>query len=111
MERDEFRTAVAAAAFAVGSVEEGRIPSQQRDDSLSKPRRKHTEDGPVSVTRMARTRERMFSSSASNKMKNKEDDIVPVSTPSLLSKKSSGTRIFTCVFVHSLNQFRLFVLR
>ncbi|KAI3812015.1 hypothetical protein L1987_16715 [Smallanthus sonchifolius] len=58
---------------------------RRRDGSLSKPKRKQ-EDGAISVTR--RTRERT-PSSASNKMKNKEDDTVPISTPSFLSKKFS----------------------
>nr|GEU99792.1 putative remorin [Tanacetum cinerariifolium] len=87
LESDEFRTAVAAAAYAIGSVKERRRARRRRDDSLSKPKRKQ-EDGAVSVTR--RARERTLSSSASNKMKNKEDNIVPISTPSLFSRKISG---------------------
>ncbi|KAI3714307.1 hypothetical protein L1987_72904 [Smallanthus sonchifolius] len=85
MESDEFRTAVAAAAFAIDSVEERRRARRRRDDSLSKPKRKQ-EDGAVSVTRRERT---PSSSSASNKFKNKEGDTVPISTPSFLSKKFS----------------------
>ncbi|XP_076948058.1 uncharacterized protein LOC143620205 [Bidens hawaiensis] len=89
MESDEFRTAVAAAAFAVDSVEERRRTRRRRDGGLSKPKTKQ-EDGAVSATASRRIRERMPSSSgASNKMKNKEDDIVPISTPSFLSRKFS----------------------
>ncbi|XP_076890379.1 uncharacterized protein LOC143541433 [Bidens hawaiensis] len=95
MESDEFRTAVAAATFAIGSVEERRRTRRRRDGGLSKPKTKQ-EDGAVSATASRRIRERMPSSSAaSNKMKNKEDDIVPISTPSFLSRKFSGTRIFS----------------
>ncbi|KAK9052183.1 hypothetical protein SSX86_028811 [Deinandra increscens subsp. villosa] len=88
MESDEFRTAVAAAAFAIGSVEERKSERQRRDGGLSKPKRKQ-EDTAVSVTRRIKERIPSSSSSASNKMKNKEDDTVPISTPSLLSKKFS----------------------
>ncbi|XP_076900817.1 uncharacterized protein LOC143555071 [Bidens hawaiensis] len=89
MESDEFRTAVAAAAFAVDSVEERRRTRRRRDGGLSKPKTKQ-EDGAVSATASRRIRERMASSSgASNKTKNKEDDMVPISTPSFLSRKFS----------------------
>lgn len=88
LESNEFRTAVAAAAYAIVSVEERRRARRRRDDSLSKPKRKQ-EDGAVSGIR--RARERTLSSSASHKMKNKEDDIVPISTPNLFSRKISGT--------------------
>ncbi|KAL8196449.1 hypothetical protein R6Q57_024744 [Mikania cordata] len=83
---DNFRTAVAAAVFAIVLVQERRRATPKHDSSLSKPKRKH-EDGMVSVTRKIRER---IPSSASNKMKNKEDDhTIPISTPSLLSKKLS----------------------
>ncbi|KAF5778680.1 putative remorin [Helianthus annuus] len=87
MESDEFRTAVAAAAFAVNSAEERRRARRRLDGSLSRPKSKQ-EDGAVSVTR--RIKERIpSSSSARNKMKSKEDDNVPIKTPSLLSRKFS----------------------
>ncbi|KAI7751658.1 hypothetical protein M8C21_023492, partial [Ambrosia artemisiifolia] len=91
MERDEFRTAVAAAAFAVNSVEERRRATRRRDSSLNKPKSKQ-EDGAVSLTK--RIRERIPSSSSSaaaarNKTKNTEDHNVPISTPSFLSRKFS----------------------
>ncbi|MFS8033022.1 putative remorin [Helianthus anomalus] len=87
MESDEFRTAVAAAAFAVNSAEERRRARRRLDGSLSRPKSKQ-EDGAVSVAR--RIKERIPSSSSGrNKMKNKEDDNVPIKTPSLLSRKFS----------------------
>ncbi|KAI7753541.1 hypothetical protein M8C21_032284, partial [Ambrosia artemisiifolia] len=89
MERDEFRTAVAAAAFAINSVEERRRATRRRDSSLSKPKSKQ-EDGAVSMTK--RIREGIPSSSSSaarNKTKNTEDHNVPISTPSFLSRKFS----------------------
>ncbi|KAI3729237.1 hypothetical protein L6452_17890 [Arctium lappa] len=88
MESDEFRTAVAAAAFAINSAEEQRRRTRRRrDDSLNKSKRKQDhQDGPISV----RPRERIqLPSSSSNKMKNKEDDSVPISTPTLLPKNPS----------------------
>ncbi|KAJ9549222.1 LOW QUALITY PROTEIN: hypothetical protein OSB04_021765 [Centaurea solstitialis] len=92
METDEFRTAVAAAAFAINSAEEQRRRTRRRrDDSLNKAKRKH-DDGPVSVSSARKPRERIqlpSSSSLSNKMKNKEDEAVPISTPTLLPKKPS----------------------
>lgn len=99
MESDEFQTAVAAAAFAIASAEERRRSRRKRDGStLSKqPKIRRQEDGhEVSVTR--KIKERMPSSSSSSasnyKMKNKmkeDHDTVPISTPSLLSRKFSGT--------------------
>ncbi|CAI9275908.1 unnamed protein product [Lactuca saligna] len=91
MESDEFRTAVAAAAFAIGSVEERRRTRRRRDDSLSKGKSK-TDDGAVSVTRRARERISSSSSSSNNKMKNKDDNTVHMSSPSLLPKKSSESQ-------------------
>ncbi|KAK1437712.1 hypothetical protein QVD17_03508 [Tagetes erecta] len=92
MESDEFRTAVAAAAFAIASAEERRRSRRKRDGK--QPKKRQESDGhEVSVTR-SRIKERMPSSSAASnyKMKNKqqqEDDTVPISTPSLLSRKFS----------------------
>ncbi|KAI3502510.1 hypothetical protein L1887_30621 [Cichorium endivia] len=86
MESDEFRTAVAAAAFAVGSVQEKRRTRRRRDESSSKGKSK-AEDGSVSLTR--RAKERISSSSSSNKMKHKEDGTVPVSSRIFPRKKSS----------------------
>ncbi|KAL4569488.1 hypothetical protein LXL04_025126 [Taraxacum kok-saghyz] len=88
MESDEFRTAVAAAAFAVGSVQEQRRARRRRDDSLRKGKSK-LDDGAVFATR--RPKERISSSSSfpSNKMKIKDDNAAPVSTPNLLPRKSS----------------------
>ncbi|KVH96184.1 hypothetical protein Ccrd_001734, partial [Cynara cardunculus var. scolymus] len=84
MESDEFRTAVAAAAFAINSAEEQRRRTRRRrDDGLKKGKRKQ-EDGQVSVRPRGRIQ---LPSSASNKMKNKEDDTVPISTPTLFPKK------------------------
>lgn len=108
MESDEFRTAVAAAAFAIGSVEERRRTRRRRDDSLSKGKSK-TDDGAVSVTRRARERISSSSSSSNNKMKNKDDNTVHMSTPSLLPKKSSGTRILNWIIITKVLAFFLFL--
>ncbi|XP_071689249.1 uncharacterized protein [Rutidosis leptorrhynchoides] len=75
MESDEFQTAVAAATYAINSVEEQRRSRRtRRGDSLTKSKRKQ---------------ESIISSSPRNKMKNKEDDTVPISTPRLPSIKFS----------------------